>query len=58
LADEPTGNLDSVMGNEIMDILLDLNQNNKTTIVMVTHDETMAQRTNRLIRLFDGSQVL
>lgn len=58
LADEPTGNLDSVMGNEIMDILLDLNQNEKTTIVMVTHDESMAERTNRLVRLFDGSQVL
>lgn len=57
LADEPTGNLDSVMGNEVMDILLGLNQNNKTTIVMVTHDENMARKTNRLIRLFDGSQV-
>lgn len=57
LADEPTGNLDSVMGDEIMDILLDLNQNNKTTIVMVTHDERMAKKTNRLVRLFDGSQV-
>ncbi len=57
LADEPTGNLDSVMGNEIMDILLGLNQNENTTIVMVTHDETMAEKTNRLVRLFDGSQV-
>jgi len=57
LADEPTGNLDSVMGNEIMDILLDLNQNENRTIVMVTHDETMAEKTNRLVRLFDGSQV-
>lgn len=57
LADEPTGNLDSVMGNEIMDILLRLNQDHKTTIVMVTHDETMAQKTHRLVRLFDGSQV-
>jgi len=57
LADEPTGNLDSVMGNEIMDILLDLNQNDNVTIIMVTHDETMAQKTNRLVRLFDGSQV-
>ena len=57
LADEPTGNLDSVMGNEIMDILLKLNQEHNTTIVMVTHDENMAQKTNRLIRLFDGSQV-
>ena len=58
LADEPTGNLDSVMGNEVMDILLDLNQTDNTTIIMVTHDENMARRTNRLVRLFDGSQVL
>ena len=57
LADEPTGNLDSVMGNEIMDILLQLNQKEETTIVMVTHDEQMARKTNRLVRLFDGSQV-
>ncbi len=57
LADEPTGNLDSVMGNEIMDILLRLNQESNTTIVMVTHDELMAKKTNRLMRLFDGSQV-
>ncbi len=57
LADEPTGNLDSVMGNEVMDILLNLNNNSGTTIVMVTHDESMARKTNRLVRLFDGSQV-
>ena len=57
LADEPTGNLDSVMGNEVMDILLRLNKESETTIVMVTHDEHMARRTNRLVRLFDGSQV-
>ncbi|WP_276479424.1 ABC transporter ATP-binding protein [Paraflavitalea pollutisoli] len=57
LADEPTGNLDSAMGNEIMDILLELNNIDKTTIVMVTHDEHMARRTHRLVRLFDGSQV-
>ncbi|WP_454802515.1 ABC transporter ATP-binding protein [Mucilaginibacter phyllosphaerae] len=57
LADEPTGNLDSAMGNEIMDILLHLNRNEGTTIVMVTHDESMAQKTHRLVRLFDGSQV-
>jgi len=57
LADEPTGNLDSVMGNEVMDILLRLNKESQTTIVMVTHDEGMARRTNRLVRLFDGSQV-
>ncbi|MEZ4986717.1 MAG: ABC transporter ATP-binding protein [Saprospiraceae bacterium] len=57
LADEPTGNLDSVMGNEIMDMLLKLNTESKATIIMVTHDESMAKRTHRLIRLFDGSQV-
>ena len=57
LADEPTGNLDSQMGNDVMVILENLNKNDGTTIVMVTHDEHMARRTHRLIRLFDGSQV-
>lgn len=57
LADEPTGNLDSAMGNEIMDLLLEINKTDGTTIVMVTHDENMAKRTHRLVRLFDGSRV-
>lgn len=57
LADEPTGNLDSQMGDDIMDLLFQLNQNAGTTIVMVTHDERMARMTNRLLRLFDGQQV-
>jgi putative ABC transport system ATP-binding protein len=57
LADEPTGNLDSVMGNEIMDILLNLNRTQQTTIVMVTHDEAMARKTHRLVRLFDGKHI-
>ncbi len=57
LADEPTGNLDSAMGNEIMEILERLNQSEQTTIIMVTHDEGMAKRTHRLVRLFDGSLV-
>ncbi|RYF98661.1 MAG: ABC transporter ATP-binding protein [Chitinophagaceae bacterium] len=57
LADEPTGNLDSAMGNEVMSILLKLNAEDNTTIVMVTHDESMARKTHRLVRLFDGSQV-
>ena len=57
LADEPTGNLDSVMGNEVMEILMRLNTENKTTIIMVTHDENMAKKTHRLVRLYDGSQV-
>ncbi|MBG8555428.1 ABC transporter ATP-binding protein [Hymenobacter guriensis] len=57
LADEPTGNLDSVMGEEIMDLLLTLNRRDNTTIVMVTHDEQQALKTERIIRFFDGSQV-
>jgi putative ABC transport system ATP-binding protein len=57
LADEPTGNLDSAMGDEIMSILLHLNSTEGTTIVMVTHDEYMAKKTHRLVRLFDGTQV-
>ncbi|MHC2991334.1 macrolide ABC transporter ATP-binding protein [Pontibacter sp. HJ8] len=57
LADEPTGNLDSVMGEEIMNILLQLNRADGTTIVMVTHDENMAHKTERLVRFFDGQQV-
>jgi putative ABC transport system ATP-binding protein len=57
LADEPTGNLDSGMGEEIMEILHRLNKDDGTTIVMVTHDERFASRTNRIVRLFDGRQV-
>ena len=58
LADEPTGNLDSVMGAEIMDILMKLNKQENTTIVMVTHDIHLAEQTQRIVRLFDGSQVM
>ena len=57
LADEPTGNLDSNMGSEIMDILYDLNRIDMTTLVMVTHDERLAKKTSRIIHLFDGMQV-
>ena len=57
LADEPTGNLDSQMGDEIMAILEDLNANEGTTVVMVTHDPRLAERTHRTVRLFDGRQV-
>jgi putative ABC transport system ATP-binding protein len=57
LADEPTGNLDSGMGDEIMDILHDLNKTDGTTIIMVTHDDRFARRTDRIVRLFDGRQV-
>ncbi len=57
LADEPTGNLDSQMGDEIMDVLKGLNEQEKTTIVMVTHDPRQAEKTERIVRLFDGRQV-
>lgn len=54
LADEPTGNLDSQSGKEIMDLLLKLNQQQKTTIVLVTHDPTVATHAQRIVQLFDG----
>jgi len=57
LADEPTGNLDSQMGDEIMEILRGLNQEEHATIVMVTHDSRQADKTKRVVRLFDGRQV-
>ncbi len=57
LADEPTGNLDSQMGEEIMGILEEYNRTAGVTVVMVTHDQRMADRTERIVRLFDGRQV-
>jgi len=57
LADEPTGNLDSHMGEEIMEILHRLNREQGTTIVMVTHDQRLAEDTARIVRMFDGRQV-
>ncbi|NQX38710.1 putative ABC transport system ATP-binding protein [Pedobacter steynii] len=57
LADEPTGNLDSAMGEEVMNLMLQLNKTDGTTIVMVTHDELMAKKTQRIIHFFDGQQV-
>jgi len=57
LADEPTGNLDSRMGEEIMEILHRLNTDAGSTIVMVTHDQRWADSTARIVRLFDGRQV-
>jgi len=56
LADEPTGNLDSKMGAEIMELLHRLNKEGMT-IVMVTHDEQLAKQTGRTIRFFDGRRV-
>lgn len=54
LADEPTGNLDSHMGAEVMEILHRLNSEDNTTIVMVTHNEAQARETARTVRFFDG----
>ena len=54
LADEPTGNLDSTTGQDIIRILRDLNVANKLTIVMVTHDHAIAEQADRIVRLANG----
>jgi putative ABC transport system ATP-binding protein len=54
MADEPTGNLDSKVGKEIMNLLLNLNRESGTTLIIVTHDPMIAEQTQRSIRLRDG----
>lgn len=54
MADEPTGNLDSKSGKEIMELLLNLNRDKGTTLIIVTHDPKIAEQTQRVIRLRDG----
>lgn len=54
LADEPTGNLDAVTGREIMEMMARLNEEEGLTIIMVTHDESIARQANRIVRLTEG----
>ncbi len=54
MADEPTGNLDSKSGDEIMNLLLKLNQERQTTLIIVTHDPEIAELTNRVVLIRDG----
>jgi putative ABC transport system ATP-binding protein len=54
MADEPTGNLDSKVGKEIMGLLLDMNAKNGTTLIIITHDAAIATQTHRIIHLRDG----
>ncbi|HET6818670.1 MAG TPA: ABC transporter ATP-binding protein [Mycobacteriales bacterium] len=56
-ADEPTGNLDSTMATEIMDLLCELNARDRQTIVLVTHDSAIGERAGRIIRMRDGMLV-
>ena len=54
LADEPTGNLDSISGENIINLLKQLNKKIKTTVIVVTHDDRIAKMANRIIRILDG----
>ena len=54
MADEPTGNLDSKSGKEVMDYLLKLNEKNGVTLIIVTHDKNIASNADRIIYLKDG----
>ncbi|MBI2000678.1 MAG: ATP-binding cassette domain-containing protein, partial [candidate division NC10 bacterium] len=57
LADEPTGNLDSKTGAEIFELLRQLNRERRLTSVIVTHNEGLAARTDRVLRMLDGRMV-
>jgi lipoprotein-releasing system ATP-binding protein len=54
LADEPTGNLDQKIGRDILALLQRLNESRNLTIVMVTHDQSLARETDRIVQLTDG----
>ena len=53
-ADEPTGNLDAATGAQIIDLMFELNQEQQTTLVLVTHDEALSRRCTRQLRLAAG----
>jgi putative ABC transport system ATP-binding protein len=55
MADEPTGNLDSKSGQEIMNLLLSLNRERNTTLIIITHDQKIAAQTQRIVRIRDGA---
>ncbi len=54
LADEPTGNLDSATGRQVVELLFGVKHRRETTLVLVTHDERLAERCDRIIRMGDG----
>jgi lipoprotein-releasing system ATP-binding protein len=54
LADEPTGNLDRHTAHEVFDLLLEMNQTQQLSLVVVTHDQELAQKMQRQYRLVDG----
>ncbi len=58
LADEPTGNLDTKTGDEIMKLLKELNDEENITVVIVTHEKDIAQKTSRQIKVVDGRMII
>jgi putative ABC transport system ATP-binding protein len=54
MADEPTGNLDADTGHHVIDLMVELNQEEGTTLVLVTHDTELASKAHRIVRLAGG----
>jgi putative ABC transport system ATP-binding protein len=54
LADEPTGNLDQATGRKIIDLLFELHREEKNSLVLITHDSSLAERCDRVVRIEDG----